>query len=97
MEHISLHEAEYIAHSLAREFLDYDKPIPDFITRQPHKLESCLRQPFQNFNGKDLYPTLINKAVLLFYLIIKNHPFENGNKRMAVTITLVFYTKIKAG
>jgi len=90
MKCISLHEAEYIAHSLAKEFLNYDEPIPDFKTRYPNKLESCLEQPFQRFDNKELYPSLIDKSTLLFYLIIKNHPFENGNKRMAVTITLVF-------
>ncbi|MBN2251238.1 MAG: type II toxin-antitoxin system death-on-curing family toxin, partial [Candidatus Altiarchaeota archaeon] len=33
---------------------------------------------------------LIEKAAVLFYLMIKNHPFTNGNKRIAVTALLVF-------
>ena len=46
--------------------------------------------PFQSFSRKSLYPTLISKASILFYLIIKNHPFQNGNKRIAMTSLFVF-------
>ena len=45
---------------------------------------------FQSFSGKDLYPTLATKASILFYLMIKNHPFQNGNKRIAITTLLTF-------
>lgn len=90
MRQISIEEAEYIAHRLAKEMLNYDEPISDFRSRYPHKLESCLGQPFQRFYNKDLYPTLLDKTSLLFYLVIKNHPFENGNKRLAVTLMICF-------
>ena len=53
-------------------------------------LESCVLTPFQRFSGKELYPTLVAKASILFYLIIKNHPFLNGNKRIAITTLLTF-------
>ena len=91
MQPLNLLEAEYIAHQLATELLSYtQEPIPPFGTRYPHKLESCLEQPFQTFGDQDLYPGLHRKAALLFYLVIKNHPFRNGNKRMALTLTLTF-------
>ncbi len=93
MKQITLPEAEYIAHTLAKRLMDFDEPVPPFATRFPGRLESCLAQPFSTFDGKALYPTLPEKAALLFYLVIKNHPFENGNKRLAVTITLVFLDK----
>ena len=73
--------------------MNYDEPVAEFSTRYPHRLESCLAQPFVSFGGKELYPTLNDKAVLLFYLVIKNHPFENGNKRMAVMLMLYFLFK----
>jgi len=38
--------------------------------------------PFQKFSGKDLYPGLLSKAAMLFYLLIKDHPFQNGNKEL---------------
>ena len=61
------------------------EPIPDFDTRFPGRLESCLETPQQTFGGQLLYPTLIEQAAILFYLLNKNHPFQNGNKRIALT------------
>lgn len=91
MRALTILEAEHIAHQLALELMDYsEEPIPPFKTRYPHKLESCLAQPFQEFSGEKLYPGLYRKAGMLFYLVIKNHPFKNGNKRMAVVLTLTF-------
>jgi death-on-curing protein len=87
---ITIEDVEYLAHALAREHLAFDEPIPEFGTRPAHKLESCLLTPFQTFDGKDLYPTLIDKAAILFYLMIKNHPFLNGNKRIAITTLQTF-------
>jgi len=92
---ISVNEVEYIAIRLAQEWLSFNEPIPDFSTRFPNILESCLAAPFQSFAKKSLYPTLILKAAMLFYLLIKNHPFQNGNKRIAITTLFVFLYKNK--
>jgi death-on-curing family protein len=51
--------------------------------------------PFQRFSKKALYPTLLSKGAMLFYLLIKNHPFQNGNKRIAMTTLLVFLYRNK--
>jgi death-on-curing family protein len=90
MEKITLKHVEYISHKLAIEILSFNEPIPDFSTRYPHKLESCIAAPFQYFGGKSLYTGLVGKAAILFYLMNKNHPFQNGNKRIAMTTLLVF-------
>lgn len=91
MQHLTIEQAQYIAHQLAINLMDYtDEPIPPFETRYPNILESCLEQPFQSFDGEDLYPGQYLKAALMFYLVIKNHPFRNGNKRMAIALTLTF-------
>ena len=45
-------------------------------------LESAVAQPFQTFNGHDLYPTLIDKAAALAFFVVGNHPFLDGNKRI---------------
>jgi death on curing protein len=66
------------------------EPIPPFDTRFPGRLESCLETPRQTFGGQDLYPRLVEQAAILFYLLNKNHPFANGNKRIALTGLLVF-------
>jgi death-on-curing family protein len=95
MKIITVKEIEYIAFSLAQEMLSFNEPIPNFSSRFPNILESCLATPFQTFSGKSLYPTLISKASILFYLMIKNHPFQNGNKRVAMTSLFVFLYKNK--
>jgi len=92
---VSIAEVEYIAFSLAQKWMTYNEPIPDFSTRFPNILESCVVVPFQKFERKLLYRGLLGKAAMLFYLMIKNHPFQNGNKRIAMTTLLVFLYKNK--
>lgn len=89
-KNITIAEVELTAFTLARELMTWDEPIPDFGTRFPDKLESCLGMPFMRFSRKDMYRGLTGKASVLFYLMIKNHPFQNGNKRIAITTLLVF-------
>ena len=95
MKKITLDDVEFIAFRFAQRDLGFDEPIPDFSTRFPGALESCLAVPFQKFAGKSPYPTLIAKAAILFYLIIKNHPFQNGNKRVAMTTLFLFLARNK--
>jgi prophage maintenance system killer protein len=73
--------------------MDFNEPIPSFESRFPDKLESCIATPFQTFGGKPLYRGLLGKASILFYLMIKNHPFENGNKRIAVATVFFFLAR----
>jgi death-on-curing protein len=52
--------------------------------------------PFQTFGGKFLYPRFLTRGSMLFYFMIKNHAFENANKRIAITTLLTFlYTNKK--
>ena len=44
-------------------------------------LKSAIETIYQTFDGKDLYPTLEDKAANLLYLITKNHAFADGNKK----------------
>ena len=90
MESISVKDVEQTAFFLARELMTFDEPIPSFSTRFPNILESCLATPFQWFSQRPLYRGLIAKASILFYLMLKNHPFQNGNKRIAITTLCVF-------
>lgn len=90
---ISITEFEQIVHVSAVKLLEFDEPIPPFSSRYPDKLESCLLTPFMGFGNIHLYKGLIGKASILFYLLIKNHPFKNGNKRIAVIALLFFLYK----
>jgi death-on-curing protein len=76
MRALTTSDVEYIALVLARQWMEWDEPIPDFELRQPGRLEACLAAS-------------IDKIAALFYFMIKDHPFENGNKRLAVTAMLV--------
>ena len=51
---------------------------------------------YQSFGGKDLYPSLEEKAANLLYFVTKNHSFADGNKRIAATMFLYFLDKNKA-
>jgi len=90
---VSIKEVERVVFRLAREKMVYDESIPSFGTRFPNVLESCLVVPFQKFEGKALYEGLNKKAAVLFYLMIKNHPFQNGNKRIAMVTLFYFFFK----
>ena len=48
---------------------------------------------FQSFDGKDLYPSVEEKATHLFYFIIKNHPSTDGNKRSGAFAFIWFLQK----
>jgi death on curing protein len=53
-------------------------------------LESALAQPKATFDGRDLYPTVVDKASALAYGLAMNHPFVDGNKRIAHAAMAVF-------
>ena len=95
MKSLTITEVEYVAHSLAQELMAWSEPIPDFGSRFPNVLESCIASPFQKFGGRVLYKGLVEKAAILFYLMVKNHPFQNGNKRIAMTTLFYFLRKNK--
>lgn len=95
MKSLTIVEVEYVAFRLAKELMEWNEPIPSFESRFPNVLESCLATPFQTFQKKPAYKGLIGKAAMLFYLMIKNHPFQNGNKRIAMTTLFYFLYKNK--
>ncbi len=57
--------------------------------RDERLLDSALANPLQTFAGLDLYPTCVDKAIQLCYGLIKNHPFLDGNKRIALHSMLI--------
>src|SRR5688572_23838905 len=53
-------------------------------------LESAIARPFQTFDGNDLYPSVLEKAVSLIESILVNHPFIDGNKRTGYTLLRLY-------
>ncbi len=54
--------------------------------------EGSLTAIFQSFDGKELYPSVPEKAAHLLYFIIKDHPFYDGNKRIGALLFILFLT-----
>lgn len=50
--------------------------------RDLNAVESALAQPRMTFGGADLYATIVEKASAVGFLLIQNHPFIDGNKRI---------------
>jgi len=61
-----------------------------FAVEKDKGFESAVDQIYQAFGGKELYPTLEEKAATLLYLVVKNHAFTDGNKRIAAACFLYF-------
>ncbi len=57
------------------------------------RLKGILGNIYQTFDGKELYPSLEEKAAHLLYFIIKDHPFVDGNKRIASFLFIYFLDK----
>jgi death-on-curing protein len=60
------------------------EPVQSNDVLDRNLLESAPQQPFQSGFGVDLYPTIYDKAACLFFSIVANHIFTNGNKRTGV-------------
>lgn len=61
--------------------------------RDEHALLSAINRPYQTFSGSDLHPSVIDKAAALFESIIINHPFIDGNKRVAYAFMRIVLTE----
>lgn len=61
-----------------------------FALERDKGLESIIGNIYQTFNGKDVYPSIEEKAANFLYLITKNHIFIDGNKRIAATLFIYF-------
>ena len=53
-------------------------------------LDLALNNPFQSFDGKELYPSIQAKAARLCFGLVKNHAMLDGNKRLGAHIMLIF-------
>lgn len=61
-----------------------------FGRERDQALEGIIGSLYQTFEGKELYGTIEEKAAHLLYFIIKDHPFSDGNKRIACLLFLLF-------
>lgn len=61
-----------------------------FANEKDQSFKSSINTIYQTFGGIDLYPSIEEKAAMLLYLVVKNHSFSDGNKRIAAFLFLWF-------
>ena len=61
-----------------------------FANEKDDSFKSSIGQIYQTFDGEELYPSVEEKAAMLLYLVVKNHSFSDGNKRIAAMLFLWF-------
>jgi death-on-curing family protein len=90
---LKLEEAQEIIKNIKKELLNKKEASDLFGVDSNGKLQGILKGIYQTFNGKELYPSLEEKAAHLLYFIIKDHPFVDGNKRIASFLFIYFLDK----
>ena len=74
-----------------REYLQEHDVLQEFaIQERDNGLEAIWGALNQTFDEMDLYPSLEEKAAHLLYMVIKRHPFKDGNKRSAAFLLIKF-------
>lgn len=66
-----------------------------FANEKDNSFKSSIGQIYQTFGGEELYPSVEEKAATLLYLVVKNHSFSDGNKRIAAMLFLWFMDRNK--
>lgn len=61
-----------------------------FGNEKDDSFKSSIGQIYQTFDGRELYSSVEEKAAILLYLVMKNHSFTDGNKRIAATLFIWF-------
>ena len=82
-------EAMEAIHLLQEKFGSSDM----FGNEKDQSFKSSINTIYQTFGGEELYPSIEEKAAMLFYLVVKNHSFSDGNKRIAAFLFLWFLEK----
>ena len=81
---------------LKESLISKDEATDLFATeRERGSLGGIIGNVMQSFGGKDVYPTVEEKAAHLLYFVIKNHPFLDGNKRSGAYAFVWFLAKAK--
>ena len=70
--------------------LKYKEESELFGVERDKGLKSIIGNVYQSFSGQDIYSTIEEKAANLLYLVVKNHVFIDGNKRIAATLFIYF-------
>ena len=95
---VTTQEKFRISYQRARQELDRLKahyPSELFGLEKDQSFSGSIGAIYQSFDGKDLYPSIEEKAAHLLYFVVKNHSFIDGNKRIAASLFLWFLNENK--
>ncbi|MDC0864931.1 RhuM family protein, partial [Rickettsiaceae bacterium] len=90
---ISYEESVKAIESIKKELLAKDEASNLFGQEKACELKGILGSIYQTFDRNELYPSFEEKAAHLIYFIIKDHPFNDGNKRIACLLFLLLLRK----
>ena len=94
IEHTTIEESFRATYDSAKETIETLKEkfggSTLFGKEKDGSFRSSIGQIYQTFDGNELYPSVEEKAAMLLYLVVKNHSFVDGNKRIAATLFLWF-------
>lgn len=86
-------ETKNVINELKKELMQKGEATELFGNEKANELEGIVSNLYQTFGGEELYPSIEDKAIHLLYLIIKDHPFNDGNKRSAAFMFIYFLDK----
>jgi prophage maintenance system killer protein len=98
IDHVSQKEARYLGYEDVKKTIESfkqrlkgNKTASDLFGKEVgSKLEAIIGNIRQSLNGREIYPSIEEKAAHLFYFVIKDHPFVDGNKRIGSLLLLLF-------
>ena len=70
--------------------LKFNEESTLFALERDKGLESIIGNIYQSFAGQDIYKSIEEKGANFLYLVVKNHVFADGNKRIAATLFIYF-------
>lgn len=93
-------ESWQLTYDEARTFLDELRTSENFnnnfASERNEQFRGVVAGIYQTFDGKELYPSVQEKAANLLYQVVKDHPFFDGNKRSGAALFIYFLAKNKA-
>jgi len=90
---LSYEEVKEVLSSLKSNLMDKNEATELFANEKAGELKGIVDNLYQTFGGVELYPSIEDKASNLLYFIIKDHPFNDGNKRSASFMFIYFLDK----
>ena len=88
-------KARFVVDEAKKELIIRKEASDLFGLENSDRFKGILGSIYQTFDGNELYPSLEEKAAHLLYLIIKDHPFVDGNKRIASLSFIYFLERNK--